>query len=229
MKTIGLLGGMSWESTVEYYRILNQEVGQRLGNLNCAKILMHSVNFQDFEPRLQVGDWDGIGQDLGAAAKGLANQGADMILICTNTMHRVADQVREMSGLPLVHIGEATANEAVRRSMTTVGLLGTKPTMELDFYRDKLAERGVQAIIPDAEDRETVHRIIFEELVTGVFREPSRIEYLRIMTDLQAQGAEGMVLGCTEIPLLVTEKHTDIPLLDTTALHAIAAVNLALK
>lgn len=228
MKTIGLLGGMSWESTLEYYRLLNRMTAERLGGLSSAKIVMHSVNFAECVPLLQAGDWDSLASMLGDAARNLASIGADMIVICTNTMHRVADEVREAAGLPLVHIGEAAAARAARAGMTAVGLLGTKPTMELEFYRDKLAAKGIETLVPDAEDRETVHRVIFEELVLGVFREPSRLEYLRIMDDLHGRGAQGIVLGCTEIPLLVSAEHTDLPLLDTTAIHAEAAIDLAL-
>lgn len=228
MKTIGLLGGMSWESTVEYYRILNQETGKRLGGLSSAKILLHSVNFAEAEPLIHAGDWDGLGRMLGEAGKGLAGAGAELIAICTNTMHRVADVVADVSGLPLVHIGEAAAEECARLGFRKVGLLGTKPTMELDFYRAKLADRGVKAIIPGEADRELVNRIIFEELCLGKFTDSSRAEYVRIIEELAGQGAEAAVLGCTEIPLLVKPEHSPVPLLDTTDLHAKAILEAAL-
>lgn len=228
MKTIGLLGGMSWESTLEYYRLLNRMVAARVGGFASAKMVMHSVDFSEYEAWLRSKDWGAIAAGLGKAAKDLACIGADMVLICTNTMHQVAGEVQKACGLPLVHIGETTAAKVAAAGMTTVGLLGTKPTMELAFYRDKLTERGITTLVPDAEDRETVHRIIFEELVRGEFREPAKLEYLRIMDELRAKGAQGVVLGCTEIPLLVNETHTDLPLFDTTAIHAEAAVDLAL-
>ncbi len=228
MKTIGLLGGMSWESTLEYYRILNQEVAKHLGGLASAKIILHSVNFAELEPWLQAGDWDAIAGKLGAAAKGLADAGADMILICTNTMHCVAEQVCEASGLPFIHIGEATAVRVREAGLAKVGLIGTKPTMELDFYRAKLAARGIEAVIPSEADREIVHRIIFEELVRGVFKDESRKEYVRIIEALQDMGAQGAILGCTEIPLLLKAEDCSLPLFDTTSIHALAAVEAAL-
>ncbi len=228
MKTIGLLGGMSWGSTLEYYRILNQEVAKRLGGLSSAKILLHSVDFAEFEAWLRADDWDSIARELGAAAKGLARAGADMILICTNTMHCVADQVCKASGLPLIHIGEATATQVQKAGLTKVGLLGSKPVMELNFYCAKLVDKGVEAVIPSETDREIVHRIIFEELVKGVFTDESRKEYIRIIEELQNMGAQGVILGCTEIPLLLSPEDYPLPMFDTTSIHALAAVEAAL-
>ncbi|MFI9720667.1 aspartate/glutamate racemase family protein [Streptomyces sp. NPDC052396] len=228
MKTIGMLGGMSWESTAEYYRLLNQLTRERLGGLHSAKCLLYSVDFAEIE-RLQVaGRWQEAGEILAEAAKSLEAAGAELLLICTNTMHKVAGQVSAATGIPLLHLADATA-EAVRAAgCTRVGLLGTAFTMEQDFYRGRLAANGLEVLVPDEEGRRTVHRIIYEELCAGVIREESREAYRAVIRDLVAAGAEGVVLGCTEIELLVGAEDSPVPVFPTARLHAAAAVELAL-
>lgn len=229
MKTIGLLGGMSWESTGLYYRLINQGVKARLGNLHSARIAMVSVNFQEIEILQQREDWDGAGQILAGAARQIEVAGADFLLICTNTMHKVAPQVEAAITIPLLHLADATAQRIKAAGMTTVGLLGTNFTMEQAFYKDRLARHGLNILIPPPADRELVHRIIYDELCLGRIKDNSRNTYLRIMDDLRRRGAAGIIEGCTEIGLLVQQQHTDIPLFDTTAIHAEAAVQEALK
>lgn len=228
MKIIGLLGGMSWESTVEYYRVMNEAVKQRLGGLHSAKVLMYSVDFDSIRQHMLVDDWDGAGKKLAEAAQTLEQGGADMIIIGTNTMHIVAPQVAEAVSLPLFHIADATAEAVKSQGATKVGLLGTIFTMERDFYRGRLAESGVESVIPPRADRELVDRVIFDELCKGELREDSRREYLRIIEELAEQGAEAVILGCTEIGLLVKPEDTDVPLLDTCHIHAVKAVDAAL-
>ncbi len=229
MKTIGLIGGMSWESSIEYYRIINEAVRDRLGALHSAKSLMYSVDFAEIEILQHEGRWDEATRLMIDAARRLENGGADFLLICTNTMHKLADAVQAEIGIPLLHIADATA-EAVRgRELKAVGLLGTRFTMEEDFYRGRLVDRhGLRVLVPDAADRATVHRVIYEELVVGAIKPPSRTEYRRIIQALVAQGAEGIILGCTEIGLLVKAEDSPVPLFDTTRLHALAAVEFAL-
>ncbi len=229
MKTIGLLGGMSWESTGLYYRLINQGVKARLGNLHSARIAMVSVDFQEIEILQQREDWDGAGQILAGAARQIEAAGADFLLICTNTMHKVAPQVEAAITIPLLHLADATAQRIKAAGMTTVGLLGTNFTMEQAFYKDRLARHGLNILIPPPADRELVHRIIYDELCLGRIKDNSRNTYLRIMDDLRRRGAAGIIEGCTEIGLLVQQQHTDIPLFDTTAIHAEAAVQEALK
>lgn len=221
MKTVGLLGGMSWESTILYYQILNQGVRERLGGLHSAKILMHSVDFAEIEQLQVAGCWQQAGEMLGEAARGLQGCGADLVLICTNLMHKVAPLVEERIDVPLLHIADAAGGECVAKGLKKVGLLGTRYTMEEGFYRERLQKKfGVEVVIPEVEQREFVHRVIFEELCRGQFTERSRANYLEIIDELGAQGAAGVILGCTEIPLLVKPEHTDLPLLNTTELHA---------
>jgi len=230
MKTIGLLGGMSWESSIEYYRIINKEVNARLGGLHSAQSLMYSVDFADIEKLQHTGDWDALTQAMIDAAKRLERGGADLLVICTNTMHRMAPEIAEAISIPLLHIADATADSIKAQGLQTVGLLGTRFTMEGDFYRGKLEnDHGVEVLIPDDEGRETVHRIIYDELVQGIIREDSRKAYLDVIGDLQARGAQGVILGCTEIPLLVKQKDVKIPIFDTTSIHAKAAVDWALR
>ncbi len=221
MKTIGLLGGMSWESTVLYYQCLNEGVRERLGGLHSAKILLHSVDFAQIEHYQVTGQWQKAGEQLAAAAVGLEQAGADMILICTNLMHKVAPVVEAQIEVPLLHIADA-AGEAIRRQgLQKVGLLGAIYTMEEDFYRQRLQDKfGIEVIIPEWGERQLVHRVIFDELCVGRFTEESRNAYLTIIDKLRSEGAEGMILGCTEIPLLVTSEHTDLPLFNTAVLHA---------
>lgn len=228
MKIVGLLGGMSWESTVPYYRILNQTVGRRLGGLHSAKILLYSVDFQEIETLQHAGDWARAGEILADAGRRLAEAGADFLVLCTNTMHKVAPEIERAAGIPLLHIADATA-EAVRRAgVGTVGLLGTRFTMEQEFYRGRLEENGLRVLVPDAEDRETVHRVIYDELCRGEIRDASRSAFEAILRRLVAAGAEGVVLGCTEIGLLVGPESSPVPLFDTTEIHALTAASRAL-
>ncbi|MEU9130857.1 aspartate/glutamate racemase family protein [Kitasatospora sp. NPDC048540] len=229
MRTIGLLGGMSWESTAEYYRLLNVLTRERLGGLHSAKCVLYSVDFAEIE-RLQVaGRWAEAGEVLAAAARSLEAAGADLLLICTNTMHKVADQVAAAVDVPLLHLADTTAEAVLAAGLRKVGLLGTAFTMEQDFYRDRLAGHGLEVLVPDAAGRAEVHRVIYEELCRGVVREESRAAYQRVIADLVAAGAEGIVLGCTEIELLIGPEHSPVPVFATTSLHARAAVERALK
>ena len=225
---IGLLGGMSWESSAEYYRLANQLVRDRLGGLHSARLVLASVDFADVE-RLQVaGLWEEAGQLLGEVARGVEAAGAEMLLLCTNTMHKVADQVQAAVSIPLLHLADATAAAVRLDGLSTVGLLGTAFTMEQDFYRDRLAGHGLHVLVPDAADRAVVHRIIYEELCLGVVREASRQAYRRVIERLVAAGAEGVILGCTEIDLLVGAADSPVPVYPTTRLHVEAAVTAAL-
>ena len=229
MKTIGLLGGMSWESTALYYQWINELVKEKLGGLHSARIAMVSVDFQEIEELQHKNKWDESGEILSKAARNIESAGADLLVICTNTMHKVASQIEAAISIPLLHIADATAEEIKKQGMKKVGLLGTKFTMEQDFYAGRLQEQhGLKVLIPNKEDREIVHRVIYDELVLGNVKEQSRQEYLRIMNKLRDEGAEGVIEGCTEIVMLVEQKHTDIPLFDTTAIHARMAVEKAL-
>ncbi|MDP1653753.1 MAG: aspartate/glutamate racemase family protein [Rhodocyclaceae bacterium] len=227
--TIGLIGGMSWESTVPYYRHINELVKQRLGGLHSARSVLYSVDFHDIE-RLQHADrWDEAGALLAGAARSLEAAGADFLVLCTNTMHKVAADIEAAVAIPLLHIADPTAAAIKQAGIRSVGLLGTRFTMEQDFYRGRLETRhGLQVVIPDAADRETVHRVIYDELCLGIVREESRAAYRAIIGRLVAQGAEGIILGCTEIGLLVGPADSPVPVFDTTRLHAESAVNLAL-
>ncbi|MEV6553111.1 aspartate/glutamate racemase family protein [Streptomyces sp. NPDC051597] len=228
MRTIGLIGGMSWESSAEYYRLLNELVRERLGGLHSARCVLHSVDFAGIEELQRAGEWERAGEVLAAAAKGLEAAGADLVLICTNTMHKVADQVAAAVSVPLLHLGDATARAVRARGVRRVGLLGTAFTMEQDFYRDRLRAHGLDVLTPGAEDRALVHRVIYEELCLGVVREESRDAYRDVIARLVARGAEGVVLGCTEIELLIRQEHSPVPVFPTTRLHAEAAVSAAL-
>ncbi|GAA2812298.1 aspartate/glutamate racemase family protein [Kitasatospora paracochleata] len=228
MKTIGLIGGMSWESTAEYYRLLNVLVRERLGGLHSAKCVLYSVDFAEIE-RLQVaGQWEEAGEVLAAAARSLEAAGAELLLICTNTMHKVADQVAGAVAVPLLHLADTTAEAVLAAGLGKVGLLGTAFTMEQDFYRERLASHGLDVLVPDAAGRAEVHRVIYEELCLGIVRDDSRAAYRAVIADLVASGAEGIVLGCTEIELLVRPEDSPVPLFATTRLHAEAAVRTAL-
>ena len=227
MKTIGLLGGMSWESTLPYYRLINQRVGERLGGFHSAKLLLYSVDFQEIETLQHADRWDEAGELLAGAARALARGGADFLVLCTNTMHRVAREIEAAAGLPLLHIADATAAEIEKAGLRTVGLLGTRFTMEQDFYRGRLAERGLTVLTPGETDRTLVHRVIYEELCHGQILDASRREYARILAGLAEEGAQGIILGCTEISLLVGPSDASVPLFDTTAIHARAAADFA--
>jgi len=230
MKTIGLLGGMSWESTELYYRWINEGVKQKLGGLHSAQIALVSVDFEEIERLQHQNQWDQAGAVLARAAQQVAAAGADFLLICTNTMHKVAPQIERAIDIPLLHIADATAERIKAEKMNTVGLLGTNFTMEQAFYKGRLENRhGLEVIVPSEVDRQIVHRVIYEELVLGRVQEESRNAYLRIMRQMQEEGAEGIIEGCTEIVLLVQQEHTDIRLFDTTAIHAEAAVAKALE
>ncbi len=228
MRTIGLLGGMSWESTAEYYRLLNELTRERLGGLHSSKCVLYSVDFAEIE-RLQVeGRWDDAAGILAEAAKALEAAGADLLLICTNTMHKVADQVAAATSVPLLHLADTTAEAVRAHGLRRIGLLGTAFTMEQDFYRGRLAHHGLDVLVPDAAGRSTVHKVIYDELCLGIVREESRASFQAVIDDLVAAGAEGIVLGCTEIELLIGPEHSPVPVFPTTRLHAEAAVNHAL-
>jgi aspartate racemase len=229
MKTIGLLGGMSWESSALYYRSINGTVKEKLGGLHSARIAMVSVDFHEIEALQRQGEWDQAGDILARAAHQIQVAGADFLLICTNTMHKVVPQIEEAITIPILHIADATAMRIREDGFRTIGLLGTRFTMEQDFYAGRLSKKyGLNVLVPAQTDRELVHRVIYEELVLGVVREASRHEFLRIMNGLRDRGAEGIIEGCTEIVMLVQQQHTDIPLFDTTAIHAEEAVKMAL-
>ena len=230
MKTIGLLGGMSWESSSIYYRWINEGMKRRLGGLHSAQIVMVSVDFQEIEDLQHTNKWSESGELLSRAARQVEAAGADFLLICTNTMHKVAPQIEEAISIPLIHIADATAEEIKGKGIGTVGLLGTKFTMEQDFYAGRLNDKhGLHVITPSEEDREVVHQIIYKELVLGTVREDSRQKFITIMNKMSEQGAEGIIEGCTEIVMLVQQEHTAIPLFDTTAIHAQKAVEMALS
>jgi aspartate racemase len=230
MKTIGLIGGMSWESSIEYYRIINETVNDRLGGLHSAKSVMVSVDFAEIEALQHQGRWDQATDMMIAAARNVQGGGADFVVICTNTMHKMADEVQRHTGIPLLHIADATAESIKARGLDRVGLLGTNFTMVEDFYKGRLVQRhGLEVEIPDEQDREIVHRVIYDELCAGVIRPSSKEQYSRIMDHLVRKGTEGIILGCTEIGLLVTDQDSQVPLFDTTRIHAVAAVDCALK
>jgi aspartate racemase len=228
MKTIGLLGGMSWESTCLYYRCINQAVKTKLGGLHSAKIIMFSVDFYEIEQHMKNEQWDLVEQLLGRAAKQIETAGADFLLICTNTMHKLAPQIQAYISIPLLHIADATAIAVKKKNMRTVGLLGTRFTMEEDFYKGRLEAHGIDVIVPSKKDRELVDQIIFNELCLGIVREESRQQYLRIIDQMHQEGAQAIIEGCTEIVMLVQQAHTPIPLFDTTEIHGKNAVEFAL-
>jgi aspartate racemase len=229
MKTIGLLGGMSWESTLDYYKLINTQIAKELGGFHSAKISMISVDFAELEENMSKGNWSACAKILVSAAKKVESTGADCLLICTNTLHKVAPQVEEAIQIPLLHIADGAGETLVREGVSTIGLLGTRFTMEEDFYKLRLAEKyGLKVLVPNAQDREIVDRIIFTELCMGKVKKKSRDEYVRVMENLKDLGAEAILLGCTEIAMLVTKEHTDIPLFDTTAIHAEKAVRFSL-
>lgn len=229
MKTIGLIGGMSWESTVPYYRLINETVAARLGGLHSARLVLYSVDFHDIERLQHAGDWVAAGELLADAARSLQAAGADVLVLCTNTMHKVAAQIEAAVSIPLFHIADPTATEIRAAGHTRVGLIGTRFTMEQGFYRDRLTERhGLQVLVPEAGDREIVHRVIYEELCLGKIESASRAEYRRVMAGLVERGAEAIILGCTEICLLVDGSDAAVPLFDTTGIHARKAAEWAL-
>ncbi len=228
-RTIGLIGGMSWESTLPYYRHINEVVRRECGGLHSARLLLHSVDFADIEAMQRAGDWDAAGALLASAARSLHAGGADFLVLCTNTMHRVADAIEAATPLPLLHIADPTAATLTRLGARKVGLLGTRFTMEQDFYRQRLRQQGFEVIVPDAGAREDVHRIIYDELCQGVLRDTSRQRYREVIAALVKAGARAIVLGCTEIALLVRAEDASVPLLDTALLHAEAAALHSLR
>lgn len=229
MKTIGLIGGMSWESTQTYYRLLNEQVRQRLGGLHSAKVILNSVDFAEIEPLQHQSDWQGTAAILVKAAQSLEAAGADFFLIGTNTMHKVAPEVQQAVKIPMLHIIDATVAALKADGITTVGLLGTKFTMEQAFYRERIEAQGINVRVPNESQRAIVHQVIFKELCLGVTKAVSKQAYLDIVSDLHQQGAQAVILGCTEIGMLIKPIDTTVPLFDTTELHAHAAVTYALK
>jgi aspartate racemase len=229
MKTIGMLGGMSWESTVPYYRTINETVRELRGGLHSAKIVLYSVDFAQVEQLQRAGDWDGAGKLLADAARRLEDAGADFIVLCTNTMHRVAPAIEAATTIPLFHVADPTAQAIKAAGLRRVGLLGTRFTMEQDFYKHRLAERhGLEVLVPDQAGREDVHRIIYQELCLGTVLPASRERYRAVIAGLVAAGAEAIIFGCTEIGLLVAQEDSAVPVFDTTALHARMAAEFAL-
>ena len=230
MKTIGMIGGMSWESTLEYYRIVNQEVKARLGGLHSAKCLLYSVDFEEIEVLQRQDEWPEAAVVLSRAAQGLEKGGADFILICTNTMHKVAEEVEQSVSIPLLNIADATAEKIIAAGMQKIALLGTRFTMEEEFYKGRLVNAfGLEVLVPNNAEMDVIHRVIYQELCLGKIDNNSRQKYLDVINRLKGEGAEGVILGCTEIGLLVKQEDTDIPLLDTTEIHAKAAVEYALR
>lgn len=229
MKTIGLIGGMSWESSATYYQIINQTIKEELGGLHSAKSILYSVDFQEIEHYQANGDWDKSAEVLSNAAISLEKAGADFILICTNTMHKVAPQIQSKIQIPILHIADLTAEELLKKSIKKVALLGTKYTMEQTFYKNRLTEKGIEVIIPTDDDRAAVNQTIYEELCLGIISPSSKKKFLEIIMKLSTQGAEGIILGCTEIGLLVQQQDTKVPLFDTTLIHAKSAALYALK
>ncbi|TNF82457.1 aspartate/glutamate racemase family protein [Pseudomonas sp. ICMP22404] len=228
MRTIGLIGGMSWESSAEYYRLINQQVRDRLGPLRSAQLLMHSVDFGPVEQAQHAGRWDDAAAILVDAARRLQAGGAECVVLCTNTMHKVAAQIQSAISIPFLHIADPTGQAALDGGTVTVGLLGTAFTMEQDFLKDRLSAQGLTVLVPDAEERQAVHRIIYDELCVGVINPASRQVYQQVIESLTLRGAQAIILGCTEIGLLIKPEHSALPLLDTTHLHARAAVAFAL-
>lgn len=230
MKTIGLIGGMSWESSLEYYRIINEEVKKQVGGLHSAKSLMYSVDFAEIEQLQHNGEWDKATQLMVDAAKNLEKGGADFVIICTNTMHKMAKAVEEAISIPLLHIADPTAEAIKTQNLTKVALLGTKYTMEQDFYKGRLIDNfGLGVIVPDDADRQIIHDVIYDELCLGSIRIESKKKFMEIIEKLQKDGAQGVILGCTEVGLLIKQEDVTIPVFDTTLVHAVAAVNLALE
>jgi len=230
MRTIGLIGGMSWESSQEYYRIINQTVKERLGGFHSAKIIMYSVDFEEIEKLQHQGKWKELTELMIDAAQRVEKAGADFVVLCTNTMHKMADEVQKNIKIPLLHIADATAEKIKEKGLGKIGLLGTKFTMEEDFYKGRLKEKyGLDVIIPNEEERQIVHDVIYKELCMGEIKQSSKEQFKKIIQNLVSNGAEGIILGCTEIPLLIKQEDVEVPLFDTTKIHAKAAVEYAIK
>jgi aspartate racemase len=229
MKTLGLVGGTTWVSTNDYYKLINKEVNKRLGGHHSARLVLYSINFHEAVAFQERKDFEGMRKLLVDAAISVKAAGVDGIMLCANTLHKYADAVLNATGLPMVHIAEETAYEIVRHGYNTVGLLGTKPTMSESFYKDRLNKHGINALVPKEGDQDFIHRIIFDELGKDIFRDETRGELLRIMGDLHLQGAQGIILGCTEIPLIIKPEHTNLPLFDTLMIHARAAARFIME
>ena len=229
LKTIGLIGGMSWESTIPYYRIINETIKEKLGGLHSARCILYSVEFAEIEKLQAEGKWEESGKILGDAAAKLEAAGAEFIVICTNTMHKVAPQVQHMVNIPLLHIAEVTADVLIEKSISKVALLGTKYTMLQNFYKDKLTQRGIEVLIPNEEDIDMINNVIFAELCLGKIKDSSKLAFLRVIQELSEKGAQGVILGCTEIGMLVSQSDTSVPLFDTTLIHAKSAALAALQ
>ena len=229
LKTIGLMGGMSWESTVTYYKIINETVKEKLGGLHSAKCILYRVDFQEIEEGQANGNWEKSGEILGEAAYNLEKAGADFIVICTNTMHKVVNQIKEKISIPILHIAEMTAEKILEKGLKNTALLGTKYTMEQDFYKSKLIEKGINVIIPDKNDIEIINKVIYDELCLGTINSNSKKKFLEIVDRLRSKGAEGIILGCTEIGLLIKNEDTDVPLFDTAIIHAEQAAIYSIK
>ena len=229
LKTIGLIGGMSWESTVTYYKIINETVKEKFGGLHSAKCILYSVDFQEIEECQANGNWEKSGEILGEAAYNLEKAGADFIVICTNTMHKVVNQIKEKISIPILHIAEMTAEKILEKGLKNIALLGTKYTMEQDFYKSKLIEKGINVIIPDKNDIEIINKVIYDELCLGIINSNSKKKFLEIVDKLRNKEAEGIILGCTEIGLLIKNEDTDVPLFDTAIIHAEQAAMYSIK
>jgi aspartate racemase len=229
MKTLGLIGGMTWHSTVDYYRLINADVQKRLGGSSSARLVLYSVEFQEFEDLQTAGDWVRLTELMIDAALRVQTAGAEALVICANTMHKTADDLAAVLRIPIIHIADAAASAIKASGLRTVGLLGTRYTMEMDFYRRRLEDKhGLAVLVPELADRDRVHEVIYRELASGIIKDSSRADYVAIIDRLRARGAEGIILGCTEIPLLIRPQDVSIPVFDTTALHAKAAVDFAL-
>lgn len=229
MKVIGLIGGMSWESTLTYYKIINETIKERLGGLHSAKCVLYSVDFQEIEECQANGDWEKSGEILGEAAYNLEKAGANFIVICTNTMHKVINQIEKKISIPILHIAEMTAEKILEKKIKNIALLGTKYTMEQNFYKEKLIEKGINVIIPDETDIKIINDIIYKELCLGIINPESKAKYLAIVKKLENKGAEGVILGCTEIGMIVKSEDTSIPLFDTAVIHAKQAAIYSIK
>ncbi|WP_432667246.1 aspartate/glutamate racemase family protein [Wukongibacter baidiensis] len=229
MKTIGLIGGMSWESSLEYYRVINETVKERLGGLHSAKCIMYSLNFNKIAGLQYEDKWEELTQEMIEAAQRLKKAGADYIVICSNTMHKTADEVQNVVGIPVLHIADAAAEKIIKKRIEKVGLMGTKFSMEGDFYKKRLQEKhNLEVIIPSEEDREIINNVIYNELCLGVLKQSSREKFKEIINKLVSSGAEGIVLGCTEIPLLIKQEDVDVPVFDTMTIHSVSAVDFTL-
>lgn len=229
MKTIGLIGGITWLSTLDYYRLLNQKINERLGGVSSAKLIISSVNFAQVKELTVTNNWQGLATLMSSEAKKLEQAGADCVLIGANTMHNIAEQVQSVINVPLIHIADETAKEILKQNLKKVALLGTKYTMQLDFYKAKLATHGIETIIPNETDIEYINNCIYNEMGKGIFLPERKTEFINIINQLKEQGAEGVILGCTEIPILLKQDDSPIPVFDTTLIHATAAVNFALS